>query len=226
MARANAEMPTVTVVSGNIASLAVFNQGDNFEIFEERIEQYLLANAIQDTKKVAVLLTLVSEPVYKVLKNLCDPAKPKDGTYEELIELLSEQYRPRVSIYRRRIAFDNLKQGSETVNQWYIRIKDTASLCGFGGFGGRMLEERVKDKFVVGMKPGPIQDKLCEEALTKALADLLEMALNKEAALLETREAEIHSIRRRKVSTAIAGKPLEHFVGKAGKKSTGVSKFK
>lgn len=39
-------MPTVTVVWGNIASLAIFNQGDDSETFEERIEQYLLVNAI------------------------------------------------------------------------------------------------------------------------------------------------------------------------------------
>lgn len=53
-------------------------------------------------------------------------------------------------------------------------------------FGDRILD-RVKEKFVVGMKPGPILDRMCEESPNKDLKDLVEIALAKEAALNETK---------------------------------------
>lgn len=186
---------TITVVNaGNVANLAGFKEGDDWEIFEERLEQYLLANRIEEDRKVSVLLTLISENVYKTLKHLCDPLKPKEKTFEQLIQLLSVQFKKRLSVYRRRIQFENLRQGPEPVNNWYVKIKNVASQC---GFEGNMLEERVKDKFVVGMKSGPVQDRLCEEDTKKALKDLLEIALNKEAALQEaSRGIEVNKMQR------------------------------
>ncbi|KAJ8930010.1 hypothetical protein NQ314_017247 [Rhamnusium bicolor] len=145
-------------------------------MLQERLEQFFLANRIENERKVSVLLTSIDE-TYKTLKNLCDPAKPKDKSYEQLIGLLSTQFKARVSVYRRRIQFDSLRQGAETVNQWFVKVKNAAARL----FSGEMLVERVKDKFVVGMRPGPILDRLCEEETTKSVRDLLEIALNKEA---------------------------------------------
>lgn len=187
------EVPQITVVNtGGVTNLAVFSEGDDFEIFEERLEQHLLANSIPEDRKVAVLLTLVSVNVYKILKNLCHPLKPKEKNYQQLIDLLSSQFKKRVSVFRRRLHFNLLAQGQETVNQWYVRVKTVASECQFDGI---MLAERVKDKFVVGLRPGPILDRLCEENPNKDLKDLLDIALNKEAALLEAdRNIEVNKV--------------------------------
>ncbi|KAJ8927083.1 hypothetical protein NQ314_020490 [Rhamnusium bicolor] len=103
--------PNSVINTGNIATLANFKQGDDFEIFEERLEQFFLANRIENERKVSVLLTSIDEETYKTLKNLCDPAKPKDKSYEQLIGLLSTQFKASVSVYRRRIQFDSLRQG-------------------------------------------------------------------------------------------------------------------
>ncbi|XP_072400652.1 uncharacterized protein [Diabrotica undecimpunctata] len=174
--------PIINVVNtGGPSSLAIYKQGDDFEVFEERLEQYFGANLIEESRRVAVLITLLSEEVYKVLRDLCNPEKPKEKDFETLMKLLSTHFKPRLSVYRRRIIFDLLRQGQESVNDWYLKIKNQAAQCDFGD----KLLYRVQDKFVVGMRPGPILDRLCEESPSKSLQDFLEIALNKEAALRE-----------------------------------------
>ncbi|XP_072376794.1 uncharacterized protein [Diabrotica undecimpunctata] len=174
--------PTVTVVNtGNISALAVFKQGDDFEVFEERLDQLFMANIIEGTRKVAVLLTLLSEEVYKILRDLCSPEKPNGKDFDTLIQLLRLHFKQRVSVYRRRIVFDSLRQGQESINDWYLRVKNAATQCDFMD----KLMYRVQDKFVTGMRPGHILDRLCEESPSKSFQELLEIALNKEAALRE-----------------------------------------
>lgn len=172
----------VTVVNaGNVSSLAVFKQGGDFSVFEERLDQYLNANLVENTRKVAVLLTLLSEDVYRILRDLCSPDKPSSKSYGDLMTLLGTHFKPRLSIYRRRIIFDSLKQEQESVNDWYLKVKNTAAQCDFGN----NLMYRVQEKFVTGMKSGPILDRLCEEKPSRAFNEMLELALDKEAALKE-----------------------------------------
>ncbi|XP_072389541.1 uncharacterized protein [Diabrotica undecimpunctata] len=180
--------PKTVVHAGNISSLATFRIGDDFEIFEERLEQYLLANLVEEARKVAVLLTLLSEDIYKVLKNLCAPSKPKEKSFDDIMALLKSQFKPRIAIYRRRIKFETLRQEDETINEWYIKVKNMATQCEFGD----KLMYRVQEKFVVGIKAGPILDRLCEEDPHRTLKDLLEIALAKEAALRESRGVDIN----------------------------------
>lgn len=47
------------VNTGNVFSLKLFHKGDDFEIFSERLEQYLLANKVVEAIEVSVLLTTV-----------------------------------------------------------------------------------------------------------------------------------------------------------------------
>ncbi|KAG5865730.1 hypothetical protein JTB14_005466 [Gonioctena quinquepunctata] len=63
------------------------------------------------------------------------------------MKILEDQYKKRVSVYRQRILFDNLKQTGENINDWYAKVKQLTSGCKFGN----LLSERVKDKFVVAL---------------------------------------------------------------------------
>lgn len=173
----------IVVVNSNICQISGFKQGDDWEIFSERLEQYFEANRIELGRKTAVLLTLIDEEVYRTLKNLCDPVLPKTKSYGELIQLLETQYKVRVSVFRKRILFNNLRQGEESISEWYVKVKQLAAPCKFG----ESLNDRVKDKFVTGLKSGSILDRLCEESETKALPDLYEIAVSKESVLKETR---------------------------------------
>lgn len=65
MSRSQGSSPgeTIKLVSGYNASLDVFKIGDNYQIFEERLEQLFTANLIDDDRKVSVLLTSISVEV-------------------------------------------------------------------------------------------------------------------------------------------------------------------
>ncbi|KAJ8909890.1 hypothetical protein NQ315_008913 [Exocentrus adspersus] len=182
-------MANVTVINtGNLASLRTYNIGDDWEIFAERLEQYLKANKVEEERKVSVLITSISEEAYKTLKNLCDPVKPYEKSYADIVKLLDNQFKTKISIFRRRVTFDLLRQGAESINEWFVKVKKVAADCEFG----MSLTERVKDKFVVGLKPGRVLDRLCEEKPSRELQELLDIA--KEAAIKESREVEVNKL--------------------------------
>ena len=55
--------------------------------YTERIEQYLVANSVNNArKKVAILLSSIGDATYKLLGDLCAPDKPNTKTFEELVE--------------------------------------------------------------------------------------------------------------------------------------------
>ena len=84
-------------------------------------------------RKVAVLIILVGQEAYKILKDLCDPVLPESRSYEELCEILKKEFAPRVSIFKERIEFYYLKQAEkESVHEWFARIKSKASNCKLG----------------------------------------------------------------------------------------------
>lgn len=60
-------------------------------------------------------------------------------SFEEVIELFACQYK-----LRKRLLFDNLKQGDESIEKWYVKVKQLGAPCKFN----ISLTERVKDKFV------------------------------------------------------------------------------
>ena len=185
------ESTNVTVVTtGLVSNVNHFNINDDWDIFIERLEQYFIANRVEDARKVPVLLTTISEAVYRMLKNLCDPVTPASKSFEDLKQLLTEQFKPAISVYRKRIVFDALRQSQETVREWYVKVKTLAAECEFGS----SLEERVKDKFVTGMRSGRILDRLCEEKLTTPLTTLLDIAQSKEVLLQESRQVEINKV--------------------------------
>lgn len=72
------------------------------------------------------------------------------------------------------------------MNNWFARVKSGAMSCGFNN----TLEENVRNKFLTGLRKGPVLDKMCEESLEKTTQELVQIAVAKEIALAE-REVDI-----------------------------------
>ncbi|KAJ8910070.1 hypothetical protein NQ315_004963 [Exocentrus adspersus] len=183
------EKQVTVTVSSNICQLSNFKPGDDWDFFSELLEQYFEANGIEARRRTAFLLTLIDEEVYKILKNFCDPDLPKEKSYEELIQLLETQFKTKVSIFRKRIQFDNLKQKEKSISEWFVKVKHFASFCNFGA----ILTERVKDKFVTGLRSGSILDRLCEEDETRTLQELYELAVKKESAVRDSSKKDLRN---------------------------------
>ncbi|KAJ8911102.1 hypothetical protein NQ315_003364 [Exocentrus adspersus] len=147
---------------------------ESWDIYQERLEQHFTANGVeQDKIKVAVLLSSISSNTYRLLRDLCFPSAPKDKKFNDLGELLRQQFSASVSIWRERRQFYALHQGNgETVKEWYARVRSGAVTCKFGAD----LTRTLIDKFVCGLKAGKGLDRLCEEPETAPLEDLVALA--------------------------------------------------
>ncbi|KAK9753657.1 hypothetical protein QE152_g1795 [Popillia japonica] len=192
------------LVSGMIGVIAQFNEKDDFCVYIERFEQYCTANRITEEKiqiamlislvsteygtanriteekiQIAMLISLVSTEVYKTLRDWCFPENPKNKSLAEIKTILKQQYSPQINVYRERIQFYRTTQtSSESIMEWFTRIKRLAINCEFNN-----LNEILKDKFISGMKPGLVLDKLVEEKINKKLEELVQIAITKEGAV-------------------------------------------
>lgn len=159
-----------------------YANADDWNVYEERLEQFFEVNDIDDAKKGAFLISVIGANTYKILRDLCHPVIPKNKTYEELCALLRKQLSPQVAIFRERSNFYNAKQNQgETVTSWYGRLKSLAVNCKFGD----TLESILLDKFITGLRSGTIMDRLCEENETLSLNQAVDIAINKESAIVE-----------------------------------------
>ena len=61
-----------------IGKIEAFDEtNDDWNAYVERIEQYFIANEIKDNKQVAVMLSLMANKTYGLLRNLAAPAKAR-----------------------------------------------------------------------------------------------------------------------------------------------------
>ncbi|KAJ8913879.1 hypothetical protein NQ315_005676 [Exocentrus adspersus] len=166
----------------SIGKVPEYNVSEDFSLYLERLEQYFIANFIDEDRRVAVLLTVIGPQTYKILRDLCDPILPKNKAYTDLCSLLKKQFSPQISVFRKRIEFYEARQKQgETINEWYARMKNLAVNCNFGN----LLEPILKDKLVTGLTKGKILDRLCEEDEAKGIQELLELAVKREASMRE-----------------------------------------
>lgn len=160
-----------------------YGQADDWNVYEERLDQFFEVNDIPEAKRTAVLISCVGSNTYKTLRDLCHPALPKNKEFEELCTLLRKQFSPQVAIFRERTQFYNARQNpGENVQQWYARLKTLAVDCKFQV----NLEATLLDKFVTGLRAGPVLDRICEENETITLQQALEICVNKECSIKDT----------------------------------------
>ena len=108
----------------------------------------------------------------------------------------------------------------ETVIQWFARIKNKAIHCKFGD----QLDDKIKEKFVTGLRKGHVLDKVCAVDHSETLANIVEIAINKEATLTSrTSLADVHDLRATKVG---AKKGLIKKIQHQGNSTTNLQNIK
>ena len=157
---------------------------EDWQSYQERLEQFIIANSIGEDKKVATLLTLVGPKAYKLLKNLVAPAKPSEKSYEDLTKVLTGHFSPKKNIIRERFIFNRRDQGpDESINQYLAVLKQLASTCEYKDH----LEDQLRDRLVCGIRSEGIQKRLlAEDKIT--LAKAVEICLSMESASIASSE--------------------------------------
>jgi hypothetical protein len=167
-----------------IGAIENYRPGQDFMAYIERMEQFFIVNDIKDdTKQVALFITLIGPECYGVLKNILSPEIPKNKKYVELVQTLSNHYVEKQSIIAARYEFYKCQQKSDqTINEFVVEIKRKAALCDFQSF----LCEALRDKLVCGLKDqGTISRLLTEDKLPFEKA--IRLATSLESATKETK---------------------------------------
>ncbi|XP_063961269.1 uncharacterized protein K02A2.6-like [Lytechinus pictus] len=176
--------------SGYIGRLGSFEKArEPFTSYVERMELFFMANNIVETsqnaefvkeRKKAILLTEIGTEIYVTLANLLAPSKPKDATFDDIIDKLKNHFDPKPLEIAESYKFGtrNQKQG-ETVGEFIIALKNLSLHCNYGSF----LNRALRDRFVCGLADERIQNKLlntqdldfdkaCQIALSMEMASI------------------------------------------------------
>ena len=166
--------------------VGAFKEGqEEWKQYVERLEQYLIANGVEDAgKKRAVFLSTIGPQAYKLLSSLVAPAAPSEKSYQELVKAMTDHHSPPPSEIVQRYRFHTrFRQQGETVTTFVSELRAIAQWCNFG----ESLENMLRDRLVVGIDNEAIQRRLLSES-TLTFKKALELAQSLEAAARNTKE--------------------------------------
>ena len=83
----------------------------------------------EDKQRVAMLLNYVGDDTFEIYGNILAPGA---HTYKDVVEAFDNRFKPQVNYSYERCIFRSMKQNDEeTLQEFYIRIKQQASKCNF-----------------------------------------------------------------------------------------------
>ncbi|XP_023247871.1 uncharacterized protein LOC111643846, partial [Copidosoma floridanum] len=95
---------------------------NEWEKFTDRMEQYFIANDVEDRrKKRAILLSKVNAETYDVVDEVCKPEKPGAKTYDEIVKLVKDYLKPTVSYLVHRTNLDE-----QVLDQQVVRLQSAS----------------------------------------------------------------------------------------------------
>ena len=136
--------------------MATYGKIDEFKESEEswtqhveRLEQYFLANDVEDAgTKRAILLSVCGSKTYALSGDLLQPARPAETTFKKIVETLEKHYSPRPSEIVERFKFHsrNSKE-DEGVATYVASLRKLSEHCNYG----ETLPEMFRDRLVCGI---------------------------------------------------------------------------
>ncbi|KAL4009353.1 hypothetical protein ACER0C_003205 [Sarotherodon galilaeus] len=172
-------------MSGGVGQMDVFDNGtEDWTTYVERVEQYCLANKVEDERKVAVLLSVMGAKTYNLLRSLITPAKPADKSFKEITEVLQKHFQPKPLVIAERFRFHKRNQlKNESTSEYIAELRRLSEHCQFG----EGLSDALRDRFVCCMNNESTQKRLLtEDNLT--LHRALEIAISMETAAKDAGE--------------------------------------
>ena len=96
------------MATAQIGHIKLFEiESDDWELYAEQLDQFMLANGIDDNKKkVMVFVTVIGQKAYALLRNLVAPTKPHEKKYEDLVEAIKNHLKPKPLMITERFKFN------------------------------------------------------------------------------------------------------------------------
>ena len=172
-----------------------FDEGtDDWVEYTERLEQFFLANEIDDaTQKKAILLSSCGSKTYSLFRNLLAPVAPSAKTYAELVTVMKEHKIPKPSIILERFKFFKRdRENSESIATYISELRKLTRECDFG----TTLEDMLRDRLVCGIRNDKIQQRLLSQTtLSFAQAVSLSTAMERaEGNLKDLHESQVQDL--------------------------------
>ena len=135
-------------------------ESDSIKAYLERVTLYFTANAVDDARKVAVLLSSIAAPTYALLSDLVAPNLSSTKSYAEMSEALRSHYEPQRAVIAELFHFYMRDQNAgETIADYDAALRKLATHCQFG----ETLEDTLRDRLVCGLWHETIQRRLLSE---------------------------------------------------------------
>ena len=163
--------------------------------YTERLEHYFKANKVGDEEKKDAFLSCIGKETFGLLRALVAPAKPKDKTYEAMVETLTKHLAPKPIVIAERFRFNKRDQmEGEGIRAYVASLQKLAEHCAFGD----SLADMLRDRLVCGIRDEGVQKRLLTKsdltfAKTLEIAEVAERA-KREAAELHEGVSEVHKI--------------------------------
>ena len=152
-----------------IGSISTFDPSvDRFDTYEELFNYFCVSNDITGEKKKSAFLTCIGTAAYSKVKDLIIPKKVEESSYEDIVTILSEHYKPSSIEIAEHYKFFKRTQGQgESVMDFLAELKKIAVNCNFGAY----LPTALRDQIVCGMTDSKCQHELlCKSDLTLEIA--------------------------------------------------------
>ena len=127
------------------------DEAENWTQYHERLEQFCIANAIDEDKQRAVLLSVCGAKTYSLIRSLLAP----------ICEILERHHCPRPSVIVQRYKFNMcVRKPGVSVASYVAELRKLSEYCDYGV----NLDEMIRDRIVCGINDDRTQRRLLSES--------------------------------------------------------------
>ena len=154
-----------------------------FASYEARIKQFFIANDIEAERQAPALISTIGVSGYKTLQDLFAPDDPCTQTLDDLCTALRQHYSPRKLQLAERFRLHKCVQTeTQTVTDFIAALRSASLHC---GYTAAILDETLRDIFIVGLRNSHIQRELITKPDTLTFQEACTTAKQLEAASKE-----------------------------------------
>ncbi|XP_046841958.1 uncharacterized protein K02A2.6-like [Xenia sp. Carnegie-2017] len=137
-----------------------YSTSTDWKQYVERLEIFFEVNNVPREKQASSILTLMGSKMYALLRSITAPRRPKELTYNQIVETVTQHLEPKPIVIAERYKFHKAEQGqAESIREYIAKLQRLAETCEFGSY----RDEAIRDRFVCGLRDRSIQRKLLGE---------------------------------------------------------------
>ena len=101
-------------------------------IFVERLNQYFIANDVEDSsKKRGILLAARGSKTFQLIRSLTEE-DPTSKPYDDVVQLVTDYYDPKPSVIVQRYKFNSRVRGTdESISTYVAALRQLAEHCNY-----------------------------------------------------------------------------------------------